>query len=50
MRDQRAWCLGIPSDDVTSMVIIQHLLKTSKGERQQALKDWLSQPQPMEKK
>jgi len=50
MRDQKAWCLGIPSDDVTPMVIIQHLLKSSKGERQQALKDWLSHALPTEKK
>jgi hypothetical protein len=36
-----AWALGAPDDDVSSLVIIRHLVETSKGERQQALKDWL---------
>jgi hypothetical protein len=40
-RDLRTWRLGEVSDDVSSLVIIQHLLQASKGERQQALKDWL---------
>jgi hypothetical protein len=35
------WRLGDTSDDVSSMVIIQHLLKISKGERRQAVQDWL---------
>src|SRR5262245_28447803 len=39
------WQLGQVTDDVTSLVITQHLLHTSKGERQQALKDWLSHGQ-----
>ncbi len=49
-RDMRAWRLGGPSDDVSSMVIIQHLQKASRGERQQALKDWLSSGLRPEKK
>jgi hypothetical protein len=42
---QGIWRLGEVTDDVSSLVIIQHLLQTSKGERQQALKDWLSHGQ-----
>jgi hypothetical protein len=49
-RDARAWRLGDGSDDVSSMVIIQHLLKSSKGERKQALNDWLSVRRGTEKK
>jgi len=44
-RDLRTWRLGEVSDDVSFLVIIQHLLQASKGERQQALKDWLSHGQ-----
>jgi hypothetical protein len=39
---QGIWRLGDVTDDVSSLVIIQHLLQASKGDRQQALKDWLS--------
>ena len=49
-RDLRTWRLGEVSDDVSSLVIMQHLLQASKGERQQALKDWLSQGQDKKSK
>ena len=38
------WLLGGADDDISSLVIIQHLLRSSKGkgEREQALNKWLS--------
>ena len=49
-RDVRTWRLGDVSDDISSMVVIQHLLKTFTGERQQALKDWVTHGQGKDKK
>jgi RNA polymerase sigma factor (sigma-70 family) len=36
------WRLGDPGDDVSSLVIIRHLLDTLKGEREKALREWLA--------
>jgi hypothetical protein len=42
-KEQRGvWRLGDAADDLSSLVIVQHLLRSTKGECQQALKDWLS--------
>lgn len=49
-RQQRAWQLGSLADDVSPMIIVQYLLKTLKGDAQQALKDWLALAQGAGKK
>ncbi len=41
-REVRAWRLGGCAEDVSSMVIVRHLLSAAEGERKQALKDWLT--------
>jgi hypothetical protein len=37
-----AWRLGDAEDDVSSLIIIRHLLDTLKGEREKALREWLA--------
>jgi RNA polymerase sigma factor (sigma-70 family) len=36
------WRLGDPGDDISSLVIIRHLLDTLKGEREKTLREWLA--------
>jgi RNA polymerase sigma factor (sigma-70 family) len=38
------WRLGELTDDVTSMFVIQSLLRMFKGEREKAVRDWLALP------